>query len=106
MPDVGQAACTPVNAAFALHQLFVDEVAAKCREVWMATRDDAVDIGLVVAAAGLELLDQPPQNGEPFLALPRDADEATRGIDEVLAQTEVVVRVRRRRQSTLPPAAP
>ncbi len=59
----------------------------------MATRDDAVDIGLVVAAAGLEILDKPPQDGEPFLALHRDADEAIRGIDEVGAYAGVVVRV-------------
>lgn len=95
MPNVGQAACSPVDAPVALHQLLVHEVAAKSREVRMAARDDPVDLNLYVPRAELEILHEPSQDDEPLLALGRNAGQAIPCIDEVRAYAGVVIGVMR-----------
>ena len=92
MTDVGNASCPPVDPAASLHQLLVDEQTAQRREVGMPAADDPIDLRLRVPAAGLKLLDQPSQHGEPFLALRGDAEQATAGINEIPENAFVVRR--------------
>src|SRR5258708_21831096 len=86
---VGHRAGAPVDAAPSLHQLLIDQVAAECREVGVAPRDDLVDLRLGVAAAGLEILGEPAQDGHPLLVLRRNAQQAIGRIDEVLPDASV-----------------
>jgi hypothetical protein len=85
VPDIGYGAGAPVDAASPLHQLLVDQVAAECREVGVAPRDDPVDLGFGVAPAWLEVLDEPAQDGQPLLVLGGKADQAVFRVDEVLS---------------------
>ncbi len=48
----------------------------------MAARDDAVHLLFGIEAARLKVLDEPPEDDEPLLALDRDAVQATPDVDK------------------------
>ena len=92
MTDVGHASGPPVDPEASLHQLLVDEQAAQRGEVGMPSTDDPIDLRLRIPATGLKLLHQPSQHGKPLLALCRDAEQATTGIDEIRENAFVIGR--------------
>lgn len=92
MTDVGHASRPPVDPAAPLHQLLVDEKASQSREIGMPSTDDPIDLRLRIPAGGLKFLDQPSQHRKPLLALCRDAEQATTGIDEIRENAFVVGR--------------
>src|SRR5258708_5832866 len=102
---VGHRAGAPVDAAPSLHQLLIDQVAAECREVGVAPRDDLVDLRLGVAAARLEILGEPAQDGHPLLVLPRNAQQAIVRIEEVPPAASVVMGVGCGQKSSPPQVA-
>lgn len=89
--DVGHSARSPVDPSLPLHQLLVDEIATKRREVGMVPRDDVVDLRLCVAAAWLEVFDEPAQDHQPLLVLSGNAHQALPSLDEGCVHARVVV---------------
>jgi len=56
----------------------------------MPPGDDSIHLLLRVEAAGLKVLGHPSQDGEPLLALDRDAEQPSRDVDEVFQHSAVV----------------
>jgi hypothetical protein len=89
--NIGQTSRSPVDSSGSLHELLVDEEAAERGEVRVSSRDDLIDLGLRVAAARPEVLDQPSQDRQSLFALDRDPRQAPPVIDEVLEHPRVVL---------------
>src|SRR5258708_821837 len=88
-PNIGHAAGAPVHTSAPLHELFVDEIAAKGSEVRVTAPDDSVHIRLGVQAPWLEILHEPAQDGQFLPVLNGDSSEPA-GRHERLEDSSVV----------------